>query len=1002
MLIANIGLKQTPQILNTIRINVLLLLVVFLPIVLQAQQPIFKNYSVKDGLPSSETYFSLQDSKGFIWVASDAGVARFDGNSFRTFSIENGLADNTIFGISEDRHGRIWFRSLSGRISYFDNDSIYTIGANDSIAANIKNSLMISFYVDSGDTLWCGIRAGTGYYKIYPGYKASDFHRITPVNTTLFLVKIEGDNYIYGNILSSKLPTCLSVYNKSKLLGSPPLDGLDATNIHYLPNGNDLFLTTDIKQIQEFKLTTAAKLLVYDVKDNAMITCFSKDGSNIWLSKRAEGVYNYIYKNQRLIQGSLHYLNGNSVTNIMTDNEGGKWFTTLENGIYYLSPSHFIREYSLPPGPSSVKYLISKIDQYHISISKAKDTFDIASADTIIKSCVFSVKKGIQAILKDTSFQLPLIINTGNLYSFKGTASYGIFKKNHSAQLFLNRVGGPLACYLTATDSINDCIYVTDRYNLYRMYDNSSVTELLDTLLSRTLSCMVDNKGVLWLGCLNGLWKREGDKLKYCGNEYQYLKRRITGISQDRKGAYYFATYGNGLVIESEGKFTRLTSANGLISDNCESVFTDSYGTVWVGARSGVSSIIYDDRDGYIITKYNLADAFPNQAITQIMQTGNKLWLSSQNGIISHSLPAVEAQPVPSVFITQFLVNDIKYSIDKSASLSYNENRVKISFVGISYNSFGKIEYKYKLLGLDTIWHNTQTPNVQYQFLPPGSYDFSVKAIAANGKESRNDIHIRFTIAKPFWQTWWFIVLMILVVASVLYVWLRIVEAREHEKTIMNKRIADIEMKALRAQMNPHFIFNAINSIQKHILKNDSKTAQDYLAKFARLIRNVLENSKMEFIPLGQEMDTLTLYMSLEQLRAGGKFKFAVTIAPEISVYKTMIPPLLLQPFVENSILHGLMPLSDTSGLLTINIYEKDNRLICIIEDNGIGRKKASEVKKNRDPMHRSMGMSATEDRINILNDFNPGFAGVKIEDIEGERTGTRVIVTIPLRLEQA
>lgn len=716
------------------------------------------------------------------------------------------------------------------------------------------------------------------------------------------------------------------------------------------------------------------------------------------MTKRSKGIYNYVNNENGIALGEIHYLNGYSVTNIMIDNEGGKWFTTLENGLYYLCPNHFVREYSLPLGPSSVRYMINKIDGNRISISKARDTIDIATSDTIIRNVVINSSKYPNEVLGYSVRSYPLIISTGNLYEYHGTSAYVIFNNTNKLMPVKDTGGNVIACYLSATDTINKRIYVMNRYYLYGINERSQYAEILDTLPSRTLTSYVDDKGELWLGCLNGLWAYENNRLKYKGGENSYLKSRIKGICQDKQHVYYFSTYGNGIVVKNGDTYSRITTADGLISNNCEDVFVDSYGTIWVGSKSGISAVTINEDGNYSVSKYNLSDAFPSQPISQILQAGNKLWLSTQNGIISHTLPAVEIEPIPSVFITRFTVNDKKFSSDKPVSLAYSENRIKISFVGLSYNSFGKIQYRYRLLGLDTGWHTTLTPNVEYQFLPAGQYDFTVRAIASNGKESKADIHLIFTINKPFWLTWWFISLMVLFVISVFYYILKRVEKREHEKTLMNKRIADIEMKALRAQMNPHFIFNAINSIQNHILKNDSKTAQDYLAKFARLIRNVLENSKLEYIPLGQEMDTLTLYIGLEQLRASGKFKFKIDIDTNVSVYNTLIPPLLLQPFVENSILHGLMPMQNNNGMLTIHIYESDLKLICIIEDNGIGRKKAGEIKRHRDPTHRSMGISATEDRVNILNSFRPGLANIIIEDKEGEETGTKVTITIPLK----
>jgi hypothetical protein len=438
-----------------------------------------------------------------------------------------------------------------------------------------------------------------------------------------------------------------------------------------------------------------------------------------------------------------------------------------------------------------------------------------------------------------------------------------------------------------------------------------------------------------------------------------------------------------------------------LISNNCENVFIDSYNTTWVGSKSGISAII-KDASGYSITKYNLADAMPSQKIQDIEQTGNKLWISSENSIISHILPATEEKKAPSLFITHFTVNDNNYPIHISSELHYYQNRIKISFIGLSFNSFGKLQYQYRLIGLDTIWHTTQTPTVQYQFLPSGEYQFEVKAITPEGIENTSNISLKFSIDKPIWLKAWFIMLEIIFVIGCTFSFiqyrLRSIQKKEEEKTLINKRIADIEMKALRAQMNPHFIFNAINSIQNHILKNDSKTAQDYLARFARLIRNVMENSKSEYIQLGIEIETLKLYIGLEQLRSGNKFQYEIIIQENISLYNTMIPPLLLQPFVENAILHGLMPMVDNSGILKITMHIHDHQLICIINDNGIGRKKAAEIKKHKTSVHRSMGISATEDRIKILNSLKPGMANIIIQDIEDENTGTCVTIAIPLR----
>jgi ligand-binding sensor domain-containing protein len=990
--------------------------IVLYPLSSLSQQPVLKNFNVRDGLPSFETYCATQDSKGFIWFGTDGGVSCFNGYTFKNYTIENGLADNTVFGIYEDRHGRIWFRSLSGKLCYWHNDSIYSIGANDSILHNIRNCIMSTFYIDSGDTIWCGIRGGTCYFKINPGYKGSDFHCIVPKIKTGYIIKIEKGHFISGNIIEPHQPDREVIYNKQQVkqviplkFSTPYKDSLalksliigyiyfaeDTNNTFYAYTGNDIL-----------KLDTSGMEPLYNTKPIVgRATCFVKDKNNLWLSVYHQGLFNVHITNGKITPGNIHILNGYSISNVMTDNEGGLWITTLENGVYYLAPSHFLREYELPIGQSVIYYTLSKLDNNHMAISHAKDTVDLVSQDTTIKNISLHAANGFSTLLSHTNITYPVIIKTGNLYSDNSFMAYILFSKEGNPKPIVDENNNPLGCYLTAIDSVNKRAYILNRYFLYQISENNKDSIKIATLPSRTSSCHLDAEGYLWLACNNGLWAYHNGKMEYHGNDVPYLNERIEGIAHSTDGSYYFATYGNGVLVKKGNSVKRLTIANGLISNNCQDIFIDSYHTIWVGSKSGLSALVLDSDGNYSITKYNLIDAMPSQKIQQICQTGTKLWIASENTIISHTLPAIETKKAPSLFITSFTVNDVSFPAEKSAYLRYNQNQIKISFIGLSYNSFGKLEYRYRLSGLDTAWYSTQNPFVQYQFLPPGDYTFTVKAITAEGLENPGIVSLSFSIHKPIWLTAWFIILEVLLAGTIAFAFiqfrLRAIRKKEEEKTLINKRIADIEMKALRAQMNPHFIFNAINSIQNHILKNDSKTAQDYLARFARLIRNVMENSKSEDIPLGQELDTLKLYISLEQLRANGKFQFSISVADTVSLYNTMIPPLLLQPFVENAILHGLMPLQDKTGLLTLTIEEHTHQLICIIQDNGIGRKKAEEIKKNRAASHRSMGISATEDRINILNNLQPGMANITITDITEPHTGTIIKITIPLKIAQ-
>jgi tetratricopeptide (TPR) repeat protein len=227
----------------------------------------------------------------------------------------------------------------------------------------------------------------------------------------------------------------------------------------------------------------------------------------------------------------------------------------------------------------------------------------------------------------------------------------------------------------------------------------------------------------------------------------------------------------------------------------------------------------------------------------------------------------------------------------------------------------------------------------------------------------------------------------------------------EHTKAKLQKHAADLEMQALRAQMNPHFIFNCLNAINHFILKNETETASDYLTKFARLIRMVLQSSSHKYIPLHDELETLKLYIGMESVRFRNHFSYSIHCHPSVEIEMMQIPPMLLQPFVENAIWHGLMHRTG-GGKLTIDIEEQGGVLLCSIEDNGIGRRRAAELKSKSASFKKSMGVEITANRLQMLyNATGSGANALKIVDLEdenGEPLGTKVILRIPIKIAEA
>jgi two-component sensor histidine kinase len=692
-------------------------------------------------------------------------------------------------------------------------------------------------------------------------------------------------------------------------------------------------------------------------------------------------------------------LDNYSVSDVLLDREGGTWFTTLENGIYYSTPARFLSYQHQSEQALYSSYGVSKLDSNHLLFSNKLNLVDIIS-DTAIKRNVDVRSPEFLHFLD--ALNIPLLrINTGNTSKADSFKSYMWLREEHRLEPIIYRENKLVAELFFLKESTHQ-IYLFDRYWV-RVFDPSKKIFKNSFLLpSRTFSFYKDKKGVIWLGCLNGLWSFENETFIYHGNENDLLKSAIEDIKEDVNGTRYYATRGNGVLVYRDGNYTKITTANGLTSNNCKCLCVEQNNTVWVGSKNGICKLKYINGTWQVL-KFNLNNTFDYE-IFGIEKIKKTLWLFTNRGLLSYELGTNEAEFLPQIYINQFLVNETTHLKDSIRDFRYDENFIKLSFIGLSFQSLGKLYYTYKLDGLDTNWHTTLSTSLQYPFLPPGDYTFLIKAVSFSGAESRYTASVHFTIRKPFWKTTWFLISVFLALAGgtylVFYYRLQTVKKKEEQKTLFNKQMAELEMKALRSQMNPHFIFNAINSIQNYIVKNDSRTAQDYLAKFARLIRNVLENSRHEQIALRNELDTLKLYIELEQLRSPGKFIFKFTAGSEVNLDTTLIPPLILQPFVENAILHGLIPLTDRQGELTISLEKTNNKLLCIIEDNGIGRKRARESRQKKQLAHQSMGLAVTESRIKAISGLQKEASGITIEDKTdpaGEGTGTRVIIAINL-----
>ena len=359
----------------------------------------------------------------------------------------------------------------------------------------------------------------------------------------------------------------------------------------------------------------------------------------------------------------------------------------------------------------------------------------------------------------------------------------------------------------------------------------------------------------------------------------------------------------------------------------------------------------------------------------------------------------------PSIYISGLKIMGRDTLVMDQYELAYDQNFIKINYVGFAYNNPEALQYKYKLVGINKNWVYTNSTFADYTTLPPGDYRFVVKAMNKNGYWSEVPAVIRVIINKPYWKMWWFMAVTTslggLALSLIVFLWVRRVKKREEVKTEINKKIGDMELKALRAQMNPHFIFNIMSSIQHYITNNNTEAALKYLSKFAKLMRSIMDNSRQSVILIKDELSALELYLELESMRFKNKFTYEINVDESVDVNYDEIPAMLIQPYVENAILHGIGN-KEGKGHLSISLAKQNEMVVCKVEDDGIGRKKAMSIRDGKKSTHKSMGMEITRERLELLNitrDSNLSVNVMDLEDDNGVSTGTRVEIAVPADL---
>jgi sensor histidine kinase YesM len=481
-------------------------------------------------------------------------------------------------------------------------------------------------------------------------------------------------------------------------------------------------------------------------------------------------------------------------------------------------------------------------------------------------------------------------------------------------------------------------------------------------------------------------------------------------LVKDKAGDIYVTSY-NGLSIIKPGGTIKVIDKNSGLKDlRVETALVDDRGYVWL-ANTGTlirynpvkeTFDYYDQRNGINKTGFQIGSA---------CKTWNgKLIFGLNRGIVMVDPLLANSWQQKVNFTIRRVNTDNTYDPVNGAEplrLPYNNAKISFSYLNSDLIAGNQFFYRYKMEGLDTGWSNpTGNHPVAYN-LRPGIYTFYMQASynEANWIDFPHPVSI--VVEAPFWQRWWFYVLIAVFTIGTTIVVVRAAQSSKEQKRKLeelNRLMNESRLMAIRSQMNPHFIFNSLNAIQETIVMQDFDTAYQYLSKFSKLLRQVLNNSEVNFIPLKDEIEVNQLYLELESLRFKRSFSYNLHVEDNIDTDSTKFPSLLLQPFIENAIWHGLMH-KQGEKKLDISFALQNDHLECIIEDNGIGRKRSAEIKKNKlgSQYFESKGTKLSGQRIELLNETGHTRATIQIEDLlnkDGVAAGTKVILKIPLDYE--
>ncbi len=949
----------------------LLLLFGILVLHTHAQNPYYINYTIADGLPSDNVYSVSQDEDGLMWFTTDVGIVAYDSKTFKLFNTDDGLSDNEVFKLSRDHKGRMWMHTLNGKPCFIYNGKIYNEHNSDLLKKIKGAALVVNFYEDADGNIYISFRSG----EVFVIDTLDSIKKWMGVSPHWGVWKTD-IVYAAGRGAIRRLDNGGAI----QVLNLHPNDKAAnaQSRLCHLEDNQYFISGNSISVLRQNKFEPYLRI------DNANgITNLHRIDNFLWVTTR-NGVYQY--RDTILVN---HFFHNNAVSDFFRDREGNYWVSTLNRGVLMI------------PSMDVLSILDNKkihclgLNGQELWVGGVENDYYIKNKTSLIAHHL--PPEWISNKISCFRFY--------NGKTYIGAKSGVVISEAGRTQYFLVNVNDLL--------SSNGYMYVATTYTAKLRIDEVAaniVRPLIsDRILSKRTNVLeADDKGNIWVGTNFGLYlyanEPEGFRFYNLGEQFEELAISIEDILFDTtQKILLVATASRGVLVLKDNKVVQIINTkNGLNNNAVTTIGKIANNTYLVGTNNGLNKVTYHDNVS-IVNNYNFQVGVKNKRINDIELLNDTVYVATDNGVLYFNINILKPLDVhPICNITGIKTQNGLYT---GGALKYSDNDISVSFNGISFKDKGNVEFFCRFAETDKVWNTTRESQVNYKDLSPGRYTFEV--FCKNGLGNSSAVRrVSFEILPPFWQAPWFIVLCALAGVGAVYGFVRhrfkrlqvkndaekkIMQAK-NDKVQLEKQMLELEQKALRMQMNPHFIFNALNTIKGYYSEGDDVKAGSYIAKFSKLLRMLL-NTEGQNTTLDNEIEMLRLYVELTRIRYHEKFDYAIEVDKGLMPADTIMPSLLLQPIVENAIIHGLASKTE-QGMLLVLFKKEGDDMICVVEDNGVGRVRAAAL--SSDKLHNSKATAIVTDRLKLFDEIT-SFEIIDLEE-NGMASGTRVIIKLPIK----